>query len=692
MAAVGLDSPLVTLAGVGPVLAEKLSEAGLHFVEDLLFHLPLRFEDRTQVTPIGSLRAGQSALVVGHIELGETVYRGRRSYLARVSDGTGQLTMRLFHFSNSQAKNLGRGTRLSLFGDVRSGPAGLEMVHPEYRLLSSDGEPQLEATLTPIYPTTEGLGQKRLRQLTNRALECLEREQPAELLPNEIVAELGLPPLADALRELHHPAPGFLVDDDHFEAQPALQRLALEEILAQHLSLRRLRLRNQRFRAPVIGASDLAERFLDSLGFTLTGAQQRVGAEIATDLAQPTPMQRLVQGDVGSGKTVVACLAALQAIDAGCQTALMAPTEILSDQHLTSFREWLEPLGLLVVQLKGRQRSAERRSALAAVADGSAAMVIGTHALFQDGVEFDQLGLAVIDEQHRFGVAQRLALTQKSPSGDMRPHQLVMTATPIPRTLAMTAYADLDTSVIDELPPGRTPVVTAVVPDTRRDELTERVREACGSGRQAYWVCPLIDESETLNAEAATSRFEELVRALPELTVGLIHGRLAPTEKRRVMSAFKAGEIALLVATTVIEVGVDVPNASLMIIENAERLGLAQLHQLRGRVGRGAAQSSCLLLYRTPLSRLAKERLKVMRETNDGFVVAEKDLELRGPGEVLGTRQTGAVQFRIADLSRDRALLPIVRRAATLIEQRSPASAGFLIDRWLGKAERFASV
>ena len=500
---------------------------------------------------------------------------------------------------------------------------------------------------------------------------------------------MGLPALADALRELHHPAPGRQVDaaDD-----PALTRLALEEILAQHLSLRRRRLRNAQYRAPLINHTELANQFLEGLSFTLTGAQRRVSDEIATDLARQAPMQRLVQGDVGSGKTVVACLAAVMAIDAGYQTALMAPTEILSDQHLASFRDWLAPLGLAAVQLKGRQKSAERRAALAAVADGSAAVVVGTHALFQDGVTFANLGLVIIDEQHRFGVAQRLALTQKSPAGDLRPHQLVMTATPIPRTLAMTAYADLDTSVIDELPPGRTPVTTAVVPDTRRDELTSRVREACLDGRQAYWVCPLIEESETLNAEAATSRFEELVAALPELSVGLVHGRLAPTEKQAVMAAFKRGDIALLVATTVIEVGVDVPNASLMIIENAERLGLSQLHQLRGRVGRGAARSSCLLLYRTPLSRLAKERLTVMRETNDGFVVAEKDLELRGPGEVLGTRQTGAMSFRIADLARDRGLLPVVRRAATIIEQRAPGTAERLIERWLGSAERFASV
>ncbi|MEM8981601.1 MAG: ATP-dependent DNA helicase RecG [Pseudomonadota bacterium] len=691
-AAPDLKAPLTELSGVGPALADKLADADLHSVEDLLFHLPLRFEDRTQVTPIGALRPGRAALVAGEIALAETVFRPRRSFLARISDGTGSLTMRLFHFSNTQVRQLTRGTRLSMFGDTRMGPAGLEMVHPEYRHLAGDAAPTLERALTPVYPAADGIGQKRLRSLTAQALAALSRDAPAELLPDEIVTELGLPPLADALRELHHPQPGFAVDPDAGVDDPSIRRLALEEILAQHLSLRRLRLRSERFAAPPIPAGTLADTFVDALPFALTGAQRRVAGEIAADLTKPTPMQRLVQGDVGSGKTIVAAMAALQAIDAGLQTALMAPTEILSDQHRATFDGWLAPLGRRVVQLKSRQKSAERRAAVAAVADGSADLVVGTHALFQEGVAFHKLGLAIIDEQHRFGVAQRLALTQKSATDGERAHQLVMTATPIPRTLAMTAYADLDTSVVDELPPGRTPVTTAVIPDTRRDELTSRVREACLEGRQVYWVCPLIEESETLNAEAATSRYEELRAQLPEVRVGLVHGRLAATDKHAVMAAFKAGEIALLVATTVIEVGVDVPNASLMIIENAERLGLAQLHQLRGRVGRGAAQSSCLLLYRTPLSRLAKERLKVMRETNDGFIVAEKDLELRGPGEVLGTRQTGAIQFRIADLSRDRSLLPVVRRAATLIEQTAPGNADRLIERWLGSAERFATV
>ena len=690
-AAPGLGSPLATLSGVGPALAEKLAGAGLTTIEDLLFHLPLRFEDRTRVTPIGALRPGQAALAVGAIELAETVYRGRRSFLARIGDGTGQLTLRLYYFSNSQTRRFVRGERISLYGDVRAGPGGLEMVHPEYRLLTATEQPALSATLTPVYPAIDGIGQKRMRQLTRQALACLERERPAELLPADIVDELGLAPLSTALADLHHPPPGRSADASD-GADPARVRLALEEILAQHLSLRRRRLAMQRFAAPSIRSGSLAQRFIDTLPFDLTAAQERVTAEIAHDLAEPQPMQRLVQGDVGSGKTVVACIAALQAIDAGYQAALMAPTEILSDQHLVSFENWLRPLGLVALQLKGRQQKAARRAALNAVAAGTAHIVVGTHALFQDGVTFKKLGLAIIDEQHRFGVAQRLALTEKAPADEIRPHQLVMTATPIPRTLAMTAYADLDTSVIDELPPGRTPVTTAVLPDTRRDELTERVREACRDGRQVYWVCPLIDESDNLDAEAATKRHEELARALPEVSVGLVHGRLAPAAKQTVMSAFKQGDISLLVATTVIEVGVDVPNASLMIIENAERLGLAQLHQLRGRVGRGAEQSSCILLYRTPLSRIARERLTVMRETNDGFVVAEKDLELRGPGEVLGTRQTGAMSFRIADLSRDIELLPVVRRTATILETRYPERVDALIERWLGAAERFASV
>lgn len=680
--------PVTTLRGVGPRVAERLARLGIASVQDLLFHLPARYEDRTRTTPLGALQPGQSAVIEGEVRLAEVKFGRRRSLLVRLADGTGAITLRFFHFGAAQQAQFERGARVRCFGEARRGPVTLEMVHPEYSLVQGD-EP-LEESLTPVYPTTEGVHQETLRKLTTQALEWLDEAPGFDLLPAALQQRFGMPPLTEALRRLHRPPPGNRPDD---EDDPHRRRLAFEELLAQHLSLRRLREAGRAHRAdPLPRGGTLGQQFRSQLPFELTGAQQRVVDEVSAELADSTPMQRLVQGDVGSGKTVVAALAVLQAVESGAQAAVMAPTELLAEQHYRNFSEWLEPLGVSVTWLSGRLKAAERRDALAAVATGSAQVVVGTHALFQNEVTFSRLVLVVVDEQHRFGVHQRLALREKGASRNHRPHQLIMTATPIPRTLAMTAYADLDVSVIDELPPGRTPVETVVVPESRRDEVVVRVHAACSEGRQVYWVCPLIEESESLECQAAADTAAALTEALPELTVGLIHGRLPPAEKEAVMAAFKAGEVHLLVATTVIEVGVNVPNASLMIIENAERLGLAQLHQLRGRVGRGAVSSSCVLMY-GKLTALARERLAVMRETTDGFEVARRDLAIRGPGELLGTRQSGLLQLRVADLQRDADLMSEVGAAAGELMRADPAAVPLLIRRWLGEdAARFADV
>ena len=663
-------------------------------MQDLLWHLPLRYEDRGTVVPIGSLRPDQQALIDARVELAEVV-RGRRPRLVvRVSDGSGQLTLLFFNFYPNQIKQFRRGVRIRAFGEVRPGLVTLTMAHPDYQL----GEPSPateEAGLVPVYPTTEGLNQTQLRRLVRSALELAQAPGALDdLLPPWLRHELGVPPLLEALRLIHAPSAdadlAALVDGSH----PAVRRLAFEELLAHHLSLLRLRQKLQEVaQAPrLTGDGVLRRRFLESLPFQLTSAQQRVDAEIARDLASSRAMLRLVQGDVGSGKTVVAALAALRAVESGWQAAVMAPTELLAEQHFRNFSQWLGPLGVEIGWLSGRMSGRQRESALAAVASGEAAVVVGTHALFQESVHFHRLGLVIVDEQHRFGVHQRLALREKGERDGLQPHQLIMTATPIPRTLAMTAYADLDVSVIDELPPGRTPVTTVAVPNTRRQEVIARVRAACAEGRQAYWVCTLIEESEALQAQAAAATAERLTEELPELRVGLVHGRLKNAEKEAVMAAFAHGELDLLVATTVIEVGVDVPNASLMIIENAERLGLAQLHQLRGRVGRGAVASSCVLMYQPPLSAHARLRLGIMRESNDGFEIAQRDLELRGPGEFLGTRQTGELRYRVADLVRDAPLLPQVQRGARRLLEESPQLAQALIARWVGSGERYAQV
>jgi ATP-dependent DNA helicase RecG len=682
---------LSELRGVGPKLEDKLHRLGIHSVEDLLFHLPLRYQDRTRISPMGALRPGVEAQIEGEIDYAEVVFRRRRSLLCHISDGTGSILLRFFHFSAAQKEQLQRGRRIRCYGEPRRGPSGLEMVHPEYRVLDEHEDAPLDEALYPIYPATEGLHQKSLVRLTDQALKRLADTK--DWLPEALLRDEGLPGLSEALSLVHRPGPEVPVAALLTGQHPAQQRLAFEELLAHQLSLGQLRQKARAHDAPVLKPDGPRfHDFLQSLPFELTAAQQRVIEEIAGDVVQPVPMLRLVQGDVGSGKTVVAAAACLMGIEAGHQVAVMAPTEILAGQHLEKFREWFEPLGMAVAWLSGGMKAAERRAMQERIASGDARIVVGTHALFQDDVVFDDLALVVIDEQHRFGVHQRMSLRDKGRDARIVPHQLIMTATPIPRTLAMTAYADLDLSVIDELPPGRTPVRTVALANSRRDEVVQRVERACAEGRQAYWVCTLIEESEALQCEAAEGTAQALSEALPDIRVGLVHGRMKSVDKEAVMQAFKAGKVQLLVATTVIEVGVDVPNASLMIIENAERLGLAQLHQLRGRVGRGSRESSCVLMYQSPLSENGRRRLNALRETTDGFEIARIDLELRGPGEVLGTRQTGMMQFRIADLDRDQALVPRVQQAAHTLLAQYPEHVAPLISRWLGRAQEYGRV
>jgi len=688
-----LDDICVTqLKGVGDALAEKLAKLGIRSVQDLLFHLPYRYEDRTRVVPVGSLRVGDVAVVEGEVMKTDLVMGRRRSLQVTLRDDSGFLVLRFFHFNASQKNQLSEGARVRCFGEVRPGRAGYEFYHPEYQVNPPPMPSADRATLTPVYPLTEGIQQPRVRSLCQQALSYLDRFPIKDWLPPQLLADYQLPGITEAVRLVHLPPAGspvhLLVEGRH----PAQQRLVMEELLAHQLSLLQVREQIQARQAlPLLPTGDLAERFLEQLPFSLTGAQRHVMSDIRQDLSQPLPMLRLVQGDVGSGKTVVAALAALQAIGAGAQVALMAPTEILAEQHYQNFRGWLEPLGIQLAWISGKVKGRARKEALAAVAEGEAQVVIGTHALFQNDVAFQRLALVIVDEQHRFGVHQRLALREKGVGGTLAPHQLIMTATPIPRTLAMSAYADLDTSVIDELPPGRKPIETIAVPDSRRDDIVDRVRSACREGRQAYWVCTLIEESEALQCQAAEVTAEELSERLPDLKVGLVHGRLKAAEKAGVMESFKNGELDLLVATTVIEVGVDVPNASLIIIENPERLGLAQLHQLRGRVGRGEQASFCVLLYHPPLSSNGKARLQALRDSQDGFFIAEKDLEIRGPGEVLGTRQTGMMQFRLADFERDKGWIEPVREMAPGL-MAQPRTVEALIRRWLGEKIRYGEV
>jgi ATP-dependent DNA helicase RecG len=690
--------PITSLRGVGEALALRLRALGVETTEDLLFLMPLRYEDRTRVVPLGELLPGQRASVEGDVLLTEVAFRGRRQMLCKIADGSGFLTLRFFHFSAQQQAGLARGARIRCFGEARRGLKGLEFVHPEYRRVDTAAADSAEEHLTPIYPSTEGVTQGRLRMLVRHALEQTRSGEPRDVLPPALLndARAGqpqLPSLHDALAYVHRPPPDAPVELLLSGRHPSQRRLAFEELLAHQLSLKLLRQRIQSDPGWSLKSGGvLKSALLAALPFRMTAAQQRVLGEIEGDLALTKPMLRLVQGDVGCGKTLVSALAAAHAVELGRQVALMAPTELLADQHAQNFKRWFEPLGVTSTLLSGRQTGRARASILGGIRAGHAAIVIGTHALFQESVAFASLALVIVDEQHRFGVQQRLSLREKGAAGGASPHQLIMTATPIPRTLAMTAYADLDVSVIDELPPGRTPVKTVVLAEARRDEVVQRIRTACLEGRQAYWVCPLIDESEEMPFQAAEETAAALAAALPELKVGLVHGRMPPAAKEAVMRSFKDGKIQLLVATTVIEVGVDVPNATLMVIENAERLGLAQLHQLRGRVGRGRHESSCLLLYRSPLSPMARERLAVMRNTNDGFEVARRDLQLRGPGELLGTRQTGLAQMRVADLARDADLLPRVQIAAETLLREWPQAVAPLIRRWVGLAEQYGRV
>lgn len=684
---------VTVLKGVGSKLAATLERLGITRVQDLLFHLPLRYEDRTRTLPMGQLRVGDAGVVEGEVVSAEVVQGRRRSLQVTLRDSSGFVALRFFHFSAVQQRQFVPGTRVRCYGEIRPGRAGLEIYHPEYQTNPGPLPTGDDATLTPVYPLTEGIQQPRLRRLCEQAVAMLDRHPVREWLPDSVLGEYELPEINQALRMLHQPPASADLCALMEQRHPARERLVMEELLAHHLSLLKLRAQVQSWQALALNTGDgrLVTGFLESLAFALTGAQRRVSEEVSQDLARPAPMLRMVQGDVGSGKTVVAAVAALQAIEAGAQVALMAPTEILAEQHYLSFREWLAPLGIEPGWLSGKSRSKHRQATLAQLASGECPLVIGTHALFQDEVVFQRLALAIIDEQHRFGVHQRLALREKGANADTVPHQLIMTATPIPRTLAMSAYADLDTSVIDELPPGRQPIETIALPDSRRGDVVERVRSACAEGRQAYWVCTLIEESEALQCQAAEDTAAQLQTELSELTVALVHGRMKAAEKAEVMEAFKEGRIDLLVATTVIEVGVDVPEATLIIIENPERLGLAQLHQLRGRVGRGERASYCVLLYHPPLSETAKSRLQALRETQDGFAIAQRDLEIRGPGEVLGTRQTGLMSFRLADWEKDTGWLEEVRRIGPAL-MSDPERVDALVQRWLGERIRYGDV
>jgi ATP-dependent DNA helicase RecG len=666
-------------------LVANLLKLGILSIQDLLLHLPLRYMDETRINSVRDLRLGDTAQVEGEIVHCEVSYKPRKALIARIEDASGQLTLRFLHFYPSQIAALKVGSILRVYGEIRHGFFGYEMVHPQCKAV---GEKTVIAeTLTPIYPTTAGLTQTNVRKAIALAL---KQDALAETLPARVYQSFNLPSFAASIQALHNPAPDANLADLENHSTPEWRRLAFDELLAQQLSMRKHYAKRRSINAPAIAISKtLTHQMLENLPFHLTNAQQKVVAEISHDLTQPHPMQRLLQGDVGSGKTIVACMAALQSIEHGWQVALMAPTEILAEQHFKKFETWLKPFNIQIAWLTGSQSKKEREAALADIASGTAQLAVGTHALFQDTVSFKKLGLAIIDEQHRFGVQQRLALRKK---GEPEPHQLMMTATPIPRTLSMSYFADLDVSVIDELPPGRTPIITKLVSDERREEILQRVREACLAGSQAYWVCPLIDESEALQLQTANDTFAHMQASFPELNIGLIHGRMKPAEKQAVMQAFSKNETQLLVATTVIEVGVDVPNASLMVIEHAERSGLSQLHQLRGRVGRGAAKSTCILLYQNKLSETARARLKVIFESNDGFAIAQADLHLRGPGEFLGTRQSGVPMLKIADLERDLDLLETAKKMADSLIKQCPSAVEAHLQRWMRHAGELVKV
>ena len=683
--------PLTSLSGVGAKVAEKLAKVGLNSVQDLLFHLPLRYEDRTRIYPIVKLHAGLWAAVQGKVMSVDTLFGKRKMLAVKISDGNGTITLRFFNFTAAMKNNFAEGKTVHAYGEIKRGSFGLEIVHPDYKFYAPNQKADVEETLTPVYPTTEGLRQATLRNLTDQALALLDKAAVQELLPSGLYNHQIT--LAQALHTIHRPPPNINLEEFDEGQHPAQVRLIMEELLAQNLSMLSVRSKGQKDVAlPLPESNQLKQQLLAQLPFSPTNAQNRVVQEIEQDLLQPHPMMRLVQGDVGSGKTLVAALAAITAISQNLQVALMAPTEILAEQHAINFQQWFQPLGINVGWLAGKTKAKARNTTLEKLASGDIQLLVGTHALFQEQVAFEKLALIIIDEQHRFGVHQRLSLREKGAFNGNYPHQLIMTATPIPRTLAMTAYADLDTSVIDELPPGRTPITTVALPDSRRDDVIARIKKGClTEQRQAYWVCTLIEESEVLQCQAAEDTAVYLQECLPELAIGLVHGKMKAAEKQAIMEQFKQGELHLLVATTVIEVGVDVPNSSLMVIENPERLGLAQLHQLRGRVGRGSVASHCVLMYKAPLSKTATKRLAVLRDSNDGFVIAQKDLEIRGPGELLGTKQTGLADLKIADLIRDADLIPQIQQTAYLLWKQHPEQAIRLINRWLANKEQYSN-
>ncbi len=677
------------IKGFSPALIAQLSKLGIYAPAGLLLHLPLRYLDETRVTLIRDLRVGEQSQVEGVVVHAEVSYKPRRALQVRIEDASGVLALRYMHFYPSQIAAMQVGTRLRVYGEVRAGFFGYEMVHPQQRKVLEDTP--VSTNLTPVYPTTAGLSQTALRKAVQKCLTLCTLE---ETLPTWVYATLNHPSFANSLRLLHQPTPDIAYSSLEDRSHPAWQRLAYDELLAQQLSMRQHYARRKQSHAPAIAPSQrLVPQLLAKLPFQLTAAQQKVVHEIAHDLQQAHPMQRLLQGDVGSGKTVVACIAALQLIEQGWQVAMMAPTEILAEQHYKKLHGWLSPLGIDVAWLTGSQPKKEREQSLADLSSGKAMLAVGTHALFQDHVSFKQLGLSIVDEQHRFGVQQRLSLRKKGQHAQLEPHQLMMSATPIPRTLSMSYYADLDVSTIDALPPGRTPIVTKLVADDRREEVLLRVREACLQGQQAYWVCPLIEESEALQLQTANDTYAYLQSAFPELKVGLVHGRMKPAEKQAVMMGFATNQLQLLVATTVIEVGVDVPNASLMVIEHAERMGLSQLHQLRGRVGRGAAKSTCILLYnRQQCTKLGRARLKVIYESTDGFAIAQADLTIRGPGELLGTRQSGVPMLKIADLERDVELLDQAKLVAVRLLEQTPEAVDAHCQRWLSLGSEWVKV
>jgi len=686
------DTNVTVLKGVGKHLAATLAKLGIVTVSDLLFHLPMRYVDKTRITPIGDVRLHIHSVIQGRVTGNQINFGKRRSLSVTLDDGTGTISLRFFHFNAAQKTQMSPGAIVRCYAEPRRGTTGLEFYHPEYSIVDDEHQTPMEETLSPVYGLTEGISQGRLRKLTELAVAQLRTHAPQELLPEQINRQFGIASLSEALDYLHFPPPSASVELLTEGHHPCQQRLAFEELLAHYAVRQEMRMLAQTEKGPTMTADEaITATFLKSLPFSLTGAQLRVFEEIKTDMCKAVPMLRMVQGDVGSGKTLVAALAAIMAAQAGYQVAIVAPTSILAEQHFANFTQWLKPLGIGTTWLVGRLTASQKRQALADITENRAQVVIGTHALFQEGVNFHRLGLTVIDEQHRFGVDQRLRLREKNIDNE-RPHQLVMTATPIPRTLAMTAYAELDYSVIDELPPGRKPINTVLIKQKRRIAVIERIEKACKEGKQVYWVCPLVEESETLEVANAEATATELQEIMPDVTVGLVHGRLKPAEKDHVMAEFKTAKLRLLVATTVIEVGVDVPNANLMIIENPERLGLAQLHQLRGRVGRGSAASHCVLMYGDKLSQNARERLNVLRESNDGFVIAQKDLELRGPGELLGTRQTGDMQFRIADTQRDAHMVEQIHQIGKQLMQEENANIKNLIARWFGKNKVYAQV